>query len=184
MTTQLEKVDATKIPGNATLPVKEHIARTLDYARAGESGFALSILKRLEVIDISIVPKAGEPSMRESRVIFELDVTEDMANSNDYIHGGCSAYLIDVCSTMAGHAFAKSIAGDDVSPSTVSQAIELVYHAPALLGDRLRVVNSTITAGGRSLSARSEIWNATRHRLVTTGVHLMTQSSPHMSAKL
>lgn len=76
MTTQLEKVDATKIPGNATLSVKEHIARTLDYARAGESGFALSILKRLEVIDISIVPKAGEPSMRESRVIFELDVTE------------------------------------------------------------------------------------------------------------
>ncbi|KAJ7839312.1 hypothetical protein B0H13DRAFT_1454238, partial [Mycena leptocephala] len=45
-------------------------------------------------------------------------------------------------------------------------------HSPATVGETLRIVNTTMTVGARALSARTEIWNATKHRLVASGVHI------------
>jgi len=55
---------------------------------------------------------------------------------------------------------------------TVSQALNVVFHSPAAIGDKLRIVNTTITVGGRAMSARCEIWNETHHRQVATGLHI------------
>lgn len=61
-------------------------------------------------------------------------------------------------------------------------------------GDELRIVSTSLTIGGRAMSARSEvrillvafqnliilrkqIWNKTRNRLVSSGVHVKMESS-------
>ncbi|KAH6902822.1 hypothetical protein BKA70DRAFT_1374281 [Coprinopsis sp. MPI-PUGE-AT-0042] len=60
----------------------------------------------------------------------------------------------------------------------VSQSLNIVYHSPAALGDRIRIVNQTMTVGARAQSARTEIWNLTHHRLVSSGTHIKMVPSP------
>ncbi|KAK6971335.1 hypothetical protein R3P38DRAFT_3242698 [Favolaschia claudopus] len=40
---------------------------------------------------------------------------------------------------------------------TVSQSLNVVFHAPAALGETLRIVNTTLTVGSRAMSARTEV---------------------------
>jgi len=61
--------------------------------------------------------------------------------------------------------------------SGVSQSLNIVYRSPAILGDTLRIVNTSVTAGARAVSSRTEIWNATHHRLVASGVHVQMKPS-------
>ncbi|KAK7029372.1 hypothetical protein VNI00_014626 [Paramarasmius palmivorus] len=61
----------------------------------------------------------------------------------------------------------------------VSLALNIAYHAPAGLGEDLRIVSTTLTVGGRAFSARTEMWSETHHRLVASGVHIkLTPSTP------
>ncbi|PPQ81653.1 hypothetical protein CVT24_002831 [Panaeolus cyanescens] len=49
-------------------------------------------------------------------------------------------------------------------------------------GDRIRLVNTTLTIGNRAESVRTEIWNTTHQRLVASGVHIkMVPSAPKPS---
>jgi len=57
----------------------------------------------------------------------------------------------------------------DIRPS-VSQALNIIYHSPAAIGDRIRIVNTTLTVGSRVESVRTEIWNVAHHRLVASAV--------------
>lgn len=79
----------------------------------------------------------------------QAELALDMVNAGGSMHGGCSAYLVDICTSLALAAAGK--------PGTVSQAIDMVYHAPAPLGCRIRIVNLTITLGARISSARCEV---------------------------
>ncbi|KAJ7442131.1 HotDog domain-containing protein [Mycena galericulata] len=132
--------------------------------------FGDSILQRLVVTHASLEPKAEEPLKKEGRIVCELDVTEDMLNGGGNVHGGCSAFLIDICSTFAIMVYQPE-------GFNVSQSLNIVYHSPATLGEKLRIVNTTLTVGARAMSARTEIWNATQHRLVASGVHIKMQPS-------
>ncbi|KAJ7777596.1 HotDog domain-containing protein [Mycena maculata] len=132
--------------------------------------FGDSIIERMVVTHASVDSKAEEPLKKEGRVVCELIVTEDMLNVGGNVHGGCSALLIDVCSTLALMAYQPD-------SMTVSQSLNIVYHSPATIGEKLRIVNTTMTVGARALSARTEIWNATQHRLVASGVHIKMQPS-------
>ncbi|KAJ6542645.1 HotDog domain-containing protein [Mycena capillaripes] len=138
--------------------------------RKEKPGFGDSILRALVVTEASIQKKAEEPLKQEGRVVCEIVVTEEMLNGGGNVHGGCSAFLIDVCSTMCLLAFQAGI-------HTVSQSLNIVYHSPATIGETLRIVNTTMTVGARALSARTEIWNATKHRLVASGVHIKMRPS-------
>ncbi|KAJ7266432.1 HotDog domain-containing protein [Mycena haematopus] len=137
----------------------------------GKPGFGDPIIARLVVTHASVENKAEEPLKQEGRLVCELTVTEDMLNGGGNVHGGCSALLIDVCSTLSLLVFQPGV------PS-VSQALNIVYHSPAALGETLRIINTTMTVGARAMSARTEIWNATKHRLVASGVHIKMQPSP------
>jgi len=120
----------------------------------------------------------------EGRVVVELTVNGDMVNAADNMHGGCTAYLVDICTTMALSAFQLSSGMDGIGMN-VSQTLNIIYHSPAALGEKLRIVNTTLTVGGRTMSMRSDIWNETRHRLVATGIHIKMQpSQPKQKAQL
>ncbi|THH04595.1 hypothetical protein EW145_g5407 [Phellinidium pouzarii] len=165
-----------KITGNASDEIKQHLVYSLYTSMARGQGFADSIGGRLRVSEADIHKKPDEPTKLEARIVCEIDVTLDMLNGGGSLHGGCSAYLVDLCSTMP--ILALSLSFQKGSPAPVSQVINMVYHSPARIGDNLRIISTSISLGTRSMSARSEIWNATHHRLVASGVHIKMDPSP------
>ncbi|KAJ7145850.1 HotDog domain-containing protein [Mycena epipterygia] len=161
-----------QISGNADDGVKEflsNLSNSFGKRFNQKPAFGNSILARMVVTEASVNKKAEEPLKEEGRVVCELIVTEDMLNGGGNVHGGCSAYLIDMCSTLALIVVHQGM--------NVSQSLNIVYHSPAGLGEKLRIVNTTMTVGARAVSARTEIWNATHHRLVASGVHIKMQPS-------
>jgi len=167
--------DISQITGNASDDIKRTICNPGYFfpghrvENFGSPIFGDSIQKRMKVVEISLNKKVEEERKLEARVVVEVDVTEDMLNGGGNIHGGCSAFLVDVCSSLALIAFNLENSGDITS---VSQSLNIVYHSPAQLADKLRIVNTTLTIGARAQSARTEIWNVTHHRLVVSGTHI------------
>ncbi|KAJ6476206.1 HotDog domain-containing protein [Mycena sanguinolenta] len=131
--------------------------------------FGESIDQQLLVTQASVQSKSEEPTKKEGRLVCEIVVTDDMLNFLGNVHGGCSAFLIDICSSMCLMVHQRGM--------HVSQSLDIVYHSPAMLGETLRIISNTITLGARVMSARTEIWNATKHRLVASGVHVKMQPS-------
>ncbi|KAF7320903.1 4HBT domain-containing protein [Mycena chlorophos] len=161
------------IAGNAPTSMKElfsDLPAFMGQRRGGKPAFGHDIIAQMKVTHASVDPKAEEPSKKEGRVVVELPVIPSMLNGGGNVHGGCAAFLIDLCSTLSLLLLDPSL--------TVSQSLNVVYHSPATLGETLRIVNTTLTVGSRALSARTEIWNATKHRLVASGVHIKMQPSP------
>ncbi|KAF8638094.1 hypothetical protein AX17_002455 [Amanita inopinata Kibby_2008] len=174
--------DVSCISGNAPDDVKRFLSNpsfiflgNIPGQLVGDKLFGASIINRMTVTEVTITEKAEEPSKKEGRVVCELVVEEDMLNGGGFIHGGCSALLVDICSTMALMAFGLEKTGDPLH--TVSQSLNIVYHSPARMGEKLRIVNTTMTIGSRAHSARTEIWNDTHHRLVVSGMHVKMQPS-------
>ncbi|VDB99549.1 unnamed protein product [Peniophora sp. CBMAI 1063] len=156
--------------GSAPLEAKERVARLFSIILHGnDQGFALPVATRIQVTDIAIEEKKGAPGKTETTLVCELDVREDMVNAGGNLHGGASAFLVDVCSSLALAAAGKL--------NSVSQALNVVYHAPAPLDNHLRIMNWTITVGSRVMSTRTEIWDATAGRLVATGIHIKMEPS-------
>ncbi|KAJ7173076.1 HotDog domain-containing protein [Mycena crocata] len=131
-----------------------------------KSTFGASIVERLLITHASVEQKPEEPSKQEGRVVCELTVTEEMLNGAGTIHGGCSALIIDVGSSLALMALTRGM--------HVSQSLNIVYHSPAAL---LRIINTTMTVGARAMSVRTEIWNTTHHRMVASAVHVKMKPS-------
>ncbi|KAG9317764.1 HotDog domain-containing protein [Chiua virens] len=183
-----EYIDATTIRGNAPHALKQALldlisaGAKLNKAR-GTRGFEPEIASRIIWTEIAIVPKAEEPEKQEGRVVGEITVQGDMLNGYGTLHGACAALLIDNCSTMP--IALLSLATTGKGDLGVSQSLNILYHAPAVPNDKLRIVSATITLGSRALSSRCEIWNVTQHRLVASAVHTkMIASAPRTSSKL
>ncbi|KLO06574.1 hypothetical protein SCHPADRAFT_882727 [Schizopora paradoxa] len=164
------------IAGNAAPNVKEKVVELLGFFNGGGTGFGDKIGLRIAVTEVSVAKKEYEPQKFEGVVICEMTVEEDMVNGAGNLHGGCAAYLVDVCSTLPIAAYQE--ANSKVSIGGVSQVIDMVYHSPAQLGDKLKLISRTLAVGARSMSARCEIWNETHHRLVASGTHIKMEPSP------
>ncbi|KAG1750943.1 HotDog domain-containing protein [Suillus occidentalis] len=192
-------LDTSQVEGNASPEVKLTLLSALHFMRLSHlsrsisdksfRGFESEFASRLRLTEISILSKTEEPEKLEGRVVAQVTVDKEMLNGAENIHGGCSAMMIDMhmhsCSSMPIYVLGASTSGHGVFG--VSQSLNIVYHSPALLGDKLRIVSTTLAVGSRALSSRCEIWNATRHRLVASAVHIkMVPSEPKatVSAKL
>ncbi|KAL4256767.1 thioesterase PaaI family protein [Pleurotus pulmonarius] len=167
-------LEVSNIAGNASPELKAFVANPL-WISNSDTSFAIKIAKNIVVSEVSILPKNEEPLKKEARVVCEITVTQDMLNGGGKIHGGCSATLVDICTSYALIAYNMAVIGE-ATPS-VSQAINMVYHSPADLGDKLKIVNTTMSVGARAMSARCEIWNVSQHRLVASGTHITMQPS-------
>jgi len=167
--------DASQVKGNAPDDVKELVENLLRaFMVDSKHGFADSIGARTKVAEVSIRPKATAPKREEATVVCELEVQQDMVNGGGNMHGGCSAYLIDICTSLPLAALVKGNPG-------VSQSINMVYHAPATVGTPLRIICTSIAVGGRAMTARGEIWDIKNGRLVASGVHIkMFPSQPKL----
>ncbi|XP_006456907.1 hypothetical protein AGABI2DRAFT_212117 [Agaricus bisporus var. bisporus H97] len=177
-------ISPDKIKGNASLEVRNLLSNPAAFftRRSGPGGvpcFGDSIHRRMVVTEAYIQSKREDEQKKEAVVIVGLDVTDDMTNSNETLHGGCSAYLVDLVTTLVVMAY--SIDVDKEFFAGVSQSINTTYHSPAVAGERLRIVSYTVAGGSRAKTARCEIWNATQHRLVAAGVHVKMAPSTSKS---
>ncbi|KAJ6542638.1 HotDog domain-containing protein [Mycena capillaripes] len=139
-----------------------HLYESRPNATARKPEFGDSIFEQLLVTHALVQSKPDEPLKQEAKLVCEIVVTEDMLNGGGNMHGGCSAFLIDLCATLSLVVYERGM--------HVSQSLSIVYHSPATLRDNLRIINTTMAVGTRAMSARTEIWNATQHRLVASGV--------------
>ncbi|TDL13814.1 hypothetical protein BD410DRAFT_780579 [Rickenella mellea] len=168
--------NVASIGGNVPDDMKEHVASMFHIFMGRGAAFADSVGERVKITSIDIIPKVDEPEKLESRVVCEIDVSEDMVNGGGNMHGACSVYLIDVCSSLP--ICALDLAQGGSGSAGVSQAINTIFHSPAIIGDTVRIISSTLSIGARTTSSRCEIWNVTQHRLVASGVHVKMEPTP------
>jgi len=159
----------SRIKGNLPPNVKQMLDTVMHEVMARPNVYGASIGERVSITEASIVPKTEESTRTEARVVCEVTVTEDMLNPEGSLHGGCAAFLIDACTTLVFLAAARC--------AGVSASMNVVYHAPAAPGAKLRIVNSAVAIGARIMTARSEIWDDTTQRLCVTGVHIKMEAS-------
>ncbi|EEB92078.1 hypothetical protein MPER_09466, partial [Moniliophthora perniciosa FA553] len=66
-----------------------------------------------------------------------------------------------------------------LAPSNVQKRINVECFAMYQHGgEKLRIVSTTMTLGSRTMTARTEIWNATKHRLCVSGTQIKMSLSP------
>lgn len=164
-----------EVTGNASRATKELVALWLLYIRSAGGGFGVRTGKSLKLVEISILPKVDEPKRQEARVVLEMTVTEDMLNLAGNLHGACITYIVDICSTLPIIAILHAQGGS--GDPGVSQQIDTTFHAPATLGDKLKLITTSTTVGGRTASARIDLWDTTRHRLVASGTQIKMEAS-------
>jgi len=168
-------VKASDIPGNASNEAKLAVSKWLHIFIHRGTGFGDSVGNRVRITEISINQMPNEPEKLEGKVVAEITVTEDMTNAMELVHGACSMYLIDILSTLPLSALDGEQGGS--GDAGVSQAIHTIFHAPARIGDDLKIVSTSLTIGGRTMSCRCEIWDTTNHRLVASAVQVKMPSS-------
>ncbi|KAH8096585.1 HotDog domain-containing protein [Cristinia sonorae] len=168
-------------PTNGVTPdLRDHMFRITD-ALASLESYGMDVLRNLKVTEMSLLQKEEEPGKVESKMVFETRVTKSMLNDTPNMHGGCTAFLIDFCSSVT---LALLLEYMKKPSSQVSQNLNIMYHAPAREGARIRIVNRTVTVGKRTMSARSEVYDADNSRLVASGSHSkMTGSQPETRLK-
>ncbi|KZT37523.1 hypothetical protein SISSUDRAFT_1106590 [Sistotremastrum suecicum HHB10207 ss-3] len=159
-------LDIASIKGNAPDAIKTHIAGILFFFIFHKESFAHSVGKRIKVVEVdaedpnsggNVNQATGEgQSRRRATVICECTVEQDMVNGAGNMHGGCTGYLMDICTSFPIAAATKNKDGS-YGTSGVSQSLNIVYHAPAPVGTQLRIVSSTVAVGGRVMTARCEV---------------------------
>ncbi|KZT70301.1 hypothetical protein DAEQUDRAFT_737514 [Daedalea quercina L-15889] len=133
-----------------------------------DDGFATSVIEKLQITECGTFVRP-EDGTTHGRVVYEGTVTQDMCNAHDMMHGGCAAFLVDCCTSIALVAMGLAT-GSPVD--LVSQSLTTTYHAGAKLGDKIQIVNITTASGKRAVTARAEIWDVTTKRLAVTGHHV------------
>ncbi|KAI6100148.1 hypothetical protein F5141DRAFT_1140585 [Pisolithus sp. B1] len=165
------------VTGNASRATKELVALWLLHVCSTGGGFGVRTGKSLKLVEISILPKADEPKRQEARVVLEMPVTEDMLNlgwkrawSMHYL-----PYRYVRSSTLPIIALLHAQGGS--GDPGVSQQIDTIFHAPASLGDELKLITTSTTVGGRTTSARIDLWDTTHRRLVASGTQVKMEAS-------
>jgi len=67
-------IDPDNVPGNASLELKREVVRLWPFNQVNPDHFASSIGARLELVEISVVPKREDTQVMEARVVGEIDV--------------------------------------------------------------------------------------------------------------
>ncbi|KAF7326868.1 hypothetical protein MVEN_02580700 [Mycena venus] len=137
------------------------------------------IVERLVVIHASVQNKSEDLMKKEGRVVCEIVVTEEMLNGGGNIHGGCSAFLIDMC--MLVDVF-------DGLPAGNARLAISEYRVPfsGHTHHDDRGYSSDVCQNGglyqyilvyALTTVAEQIWNTTKHRMVASGVHVKMQPS-------
>jgi len=154
------------IEGNAPDYVKQLNYNTfMSYGVGEEDSFGYKVGKAVRFVEVNVNKKLERQGRLEATTIAEVAVTKHMLNGAKMLHGGCVAYLIDnCCSTPL--AVLGLIQG--VNGVGVTQAMNVLFHAPAPMGTCLQIISTSISLGGRVMSSRCELIDKDSGRVVAS----------------
>ncbi|GJJ14039.1 hypothetical protein Clacol_008296 [Clathrus columnatus] len=184
MVSSHKDINIKDIQGNAPDETKAAVADALSFftlsRHFNEVGFADAISQRIKVVEVRLGPQ--ENSLKKTKtecvVTSELDVQNDMTSALRIMHGGCTSFLMDICTSLP----LVALTGPG-SYAGVTLSLTINFHAPAPLGSKLRIIARSIAVGGRTMTSRGEIWDTTNSRLLATGTHMkmvQTETKPKL----
>ncbi|KAG7095714.1 hypothetical protein E1B28_006427 [Marasmius oreades] len=166
----------SEVQGNATDAVKEVILHSLATHVKTPRVFAIDLISKLALCEVTIRPVEEEPLLQEAVVLLSIVVNDKMLDLGQEVHQASISFLIDYCSSLALSALRAEFMDD---PSLwVSKNLSIVFHeSQTFLGDELKIVNTSPFVGSvkenqrGTMTAKSEVWNITRCCLVASGIH-------------
>ncbi|KAF9781341.1 HotDog domain-containing protein [Thelephora terrestris] len=161
--------DSSLIRGNAPASTKRLLKNVFDAYGVGKEGcFASFVGQSVRLVEVNAKGyyQPLEPvGPKEASTVAEVAVSPEMLNGAGILHGGCIAYLIDICGStplvVLGHVLGKNGLG-------VTQNMNVSYHAPVSLGATIEIVSHSVTMGSRVMSSRCEIIEKTSGRIVAS----------------
>jgi len=145
-----------------------------------QTSFGAEIGKRIRIVqadvflpEIGLEGKTEEESENvrrgaESQTMCEIEVTRDMCNVFGTLHGGCAAFLIDLCSSTSIVCYGLYTGTDGTG---VSSSMNIQWHRPIIVGKTLKIVSKTVFVEGLIRSARSEIRDLHTNLLYVSAIH-------------
>ncbi|KAF9478683.1 hypothetical protein BDN70DRAFT_879703 [Pholiota conissans] len=152
-------LDVSSIAGNISKEDKQRCLGIFQYfiGNSAEQVYGSQVGERLKAVEMNV---RGEGSMSTAQVVFEVTVEQDMCNGFNIMHGGCAAYIIDPCSVASLVILGMKLGIDAVG---FSQSMHLIWHSPVkrrvIIGAKIRIVATSMSAQGRVKTARCEIWD-------------------------
>ncbi|KAJ7615175.1 hypothetical protein B0H17DRAFT_1164760 [Mycena rosella] len=144
-------VTVESIAGNAPDYVKRLSCNTF-YAYgvgADPAAFGYDVGRATKFVNISIERSMERAGRLEATTIAELTVTKHMLNGAGMLHGGCVTYLIDNTPLVVLGVF------QNTNGVGVTQAMNVLFHAPAPLGSQLRIISTSISMGAACIVDKS-----------------------------
>ncbi|TBU39119.1 hypothetical protein BD309DRAFT_970375 [Dichomitus squalens] len=132
--------------------------------------------KGLKLVEASIRNRNGVLSGDESlddleaTTVCELVVDQSMLNVHGTFAGACAAHIIDIATFSPLFALA-TVTGSD--PSGFSTSMNLVWHAPAVLGSTLRFVGTSLSCKAKFATARCEVYDKEKGTLIVSATHVV-----------
>jgi len=169
--------DISAIGGNASNYVKQLNYNTfVTYGVGDQESFGHQVGKAVRFVEVNVDRKQERHGRLEATTVAEIVVTKHMLNGAGMLHGGCVAYLIDNCCSTP-----LVVLGvvQDVNGVGVTQAMNVIFHAPASLGTCLHIISTSISLGGRVMSSRCEIIDKDTGRVVASA--FLNKMQPTMS---
>ncbi|GAA5873352.1 hypothetical protein JCM16303_001098 [Sporobolomyces ruberrimus] len=155
--------------------IRSRLQRTLD--SLSSAGFSRAIAKRIVLDEVKVtgVELDGKEDTKPTRsaqstVSCLVTVEQDMCNVAGNLHGGCGAWLVDHCSSLA----LLALSGGDEgrwTTSGVSTNLNLNYLKAAPLGTKLKLVTEVVNFGRVTSLLETKIYNADTNQLLTMGWH-------------
>ncbi|RDB28356.1 hypothetical protein Hypma_001508 [Hypsizygus marmoreus] len=158
--------DISSISGNAPDYVKQLNSNTyFSYGVGDEDCFGHKVGMAVKFVEVSVDRRQERQGRMEATTVAEVQVSKHMLNGAGMLHGGCVAYLIDnCCSTpLVVLGLLKNVNGVGVT-----QAMNVLFHSPAPIGTRLRIISTSISLGGRVMTSRCEIVDKDSGRVIAS----------------
>jgi len=155
--------DAGSIVGNAPDHVKQVTLNTFHgYGVGPKDCFGASVGGKIKIVEVNLETRGNR---QEASAVCEVTVTADMLNSAGVMHGGCVGYLVDLCAAvpLVALGVAKKSNG-----AGVTQALNILFHAPASIDACLRITSNSVTLGGRLMTSRCEITDKASGRAIAS----------------
>ncbi|KAJ6473896.1 HotDog domain-containing protein [Mycena sanguinolenta] len=127
------------------------------YGVGEKENFGHAVGRATRFVEMRVEEKAlsdGPKGRMEAVTVAEVRVTKQMLNGAGMLHGGCVTYLVDICGS--GPLVLLGVL-NKTNGVGVTQGLNVLFHAPAPVGAILRITCSSISMGGRVMSARCEI---------------------------
>ncbi|KAH7104359.1 hypothetical protein BKA62DRAFT_694421 [Auriculariales sp. MPI-PUGE-AT-0066] len=151
---------------------REWLQRELDASLVDQDDkFAHGVTARVRIRE-TFVQRAesadGRRRVLSAAVVSECAVEKDMLHGGHLTHGGCTAYLADLCTSFAFKLHARESGRNlRVGPT---QTLNVVYHAPGIPGTILRIAATSLSINDRLVSGKCEVWDTTNKRLVVSAI--------------